>query len=368
MDSDREESRLAAIGAAVETAVLGVLARRLKALDGDYSSARASEAADMAEINDLLQRGAETIGTEVDRIATDSAAESEEWAAPFFAYRGIGNPAVATDPALSGTVRRGVAGIKTSVAQACDSSALWLVGHDGRLHPFRDAFRSHVDAVVREIVAGRGSVPSEVTRAVLRVSNAGLRVRYQSGATRELYAALSQNIMDGFRDTMQALRDEQGRRFGADGVEVSAHGLCAADHLPFQGREFTNAEFRAVQDGLRRPIGKWNCRHMTSPVVVGVSRRAHSDADLEGMRRASERVTDAAGEPMSAYEFTQWQRARERLVRRDRMRARLLEDAGLDGSEWRRRADATYADYAARSKAAGIPTMRERTVVPKARP
>ena len=65
------------------------------------------------------------------------------------------------------------------------------------------------------------------------------KVRYASGLTRRLDTAARQNVLDGFRALMQRTRDETGKAFGADGVEISAHMLCAEDHLPYQGRQFS---------------------------------------------------------------------------------------------------------------------------------
>ena len=110
---------------------------------------------------------------------------------------------------------------------------------------------------------------------------------YPSGSTRELYAAVSMNVMDGFRLTMQDIRDQQAQRFKADGIEVSAHGKCAEDHLPYQGRQYTKEEFERIQQRLRRPIGKgMNCRHMVTGVVLGVSSNAYTEEQRRAMVKA----------------------------------------------------------------------------------
>ena len=43
--------------------------------------------------------------------------------------------------------------------------------------------------------------------------------------------------------------DYHGQKFGADGVELSAHAICAPDHLAVQGRQFSNEEFDKMQIG-----------------------------------------------------------------------------------------------------------------------
>ena len=44
--------------------------------------------------------------------------------------------------------------------------------------------------------------------------------------------------------------DYHGQRFGSDGVEISAHAISAPDHLPVQGRQFSNEEFCKMQNGM----------------------------------------------------------------------------------------------------------------------
>ena len=42
------------------------------------------------------------------------------------------------------------------------------------------------------------------------------------------------------------IQQEVGERFGADGVEISAHYPCAEDHVDIQGRQFSNEKFEKL--------------------------------------------------------------------------------------------------------------------------
>ena len=112
------------------------------------------------------------------------------------------------------------------------------------------AYQQLVDRAMSAVQLGPEGYQSAI-RSVLRgAARDGLRVvdgmrevQYQSGLTRRLDTAARQNVLDGFRAVMQQTRDEAGKAFGADGVEISAHMLCAEDHLPYQGRQFSLEEF-----------------------------------------------------------------------------------------------------------------------------
>lgn len=117
-----------------------------------------------------------------------------------------------------------------------------------------------------------------------------------------------------------------GEQFGSDGVELSA-----PDHVGVQGRQFSNEEFEKMQSGIScvdvdgkeysgfdRPIGQWNCRHVTFPIIIGISERVHSDEQLQEMAENSERK----------YKLTQQQRAMETKLRTLKAQRIALSTAG----------------------------------------
>ncbi|WP_418758156.1 phage minor capsid protein, partial [Gemmiger formicilis] len=158
------------------------------------------------------------------------------------------------------------------------------------------------------------------------------KVRYASGLTRRLDTAARQNVLDGFRALMQRTRDETGKAFGADGVEISAHMLCAEDHLPYQGRQFSLEEFERLNQTLRRPIAKgiWNCSHVAEPIVLGISEPAYTEEELAEYRRSSVEQVTIDGKTRSRYQWTQEQRRIETAIRREKDVAIAAKAAGDD--------------------------------------
>ena len=223
-------------------------------------------------------------------------------------------------------------------------------------------YRDVIDRGIQAAQAGVEDYKSAMRRALREASADGLRVKYASGLTRRLDSAVRMNVLDGIHALNQANMDAIGSAFGADGVEISAHPMCAEDHLPYQGRQFTNAEFAELQDSLPRPIGMWNCRHIAYPILLGISLPAHSAQELEEYRSGSTEQIEIDGAAHSRYEWTQVQRAIETAVRYKQDEITLAKAAGDDVlvRDARRKIRELNSYYSKISEAAGTPKRRER--------
>ena len=219
-----------------------------------------------------------------------------------------------------------------------------------------------IDRGIQAAQAGVEDYRSAMRRALREASADGLRVKYASGLTRRLDSAVRMNVLDGIHALNQANMDAIGSAFGADGVELSAHPMCAEDHLPYQGRQYSNAAFAELQDSLPRPIGMWNCRHIAYPILLGISPPAHSAQELEEYRRGSTEQIEIDGVTHSRYEWTQVQRAIETAVRYKQDEITLAKAAGDDVlvRDARRKIRELDSYYNRISEAAGTPKRRER--------
>lgn len=236
------------------------------------------------------------------------------------------------------------------------------------------AYQGLVDRAVSAVQLGTESYQSAI-RGVLRstawdglcVVDGTRKVRYASGLTRRLDTAARQNVLDGFRALMQRTRDETGKAFGADGVEISAHMLCAEDHLPYQGRQFSLEEFERLNQTLRRPIAKgiWNCSHVAEPIVLGISEPAYTEEELAEYRRSSVEQVTIDGKTRSRYQWTQEQRRIETAIRREKDVAIAAKAAGDD--VLRRKCQQRINDYRKHydriSKDAGLEVRTDKMIV-----
>jgi hypothetical protein len=352
----------------VEVDVLELIAESLGKVTKDTTYADVAEmvAQDMPRISKLLEDAGITASEFIEQLYDEMAELNDEWAAEYYEARGLTQAKVTEDAALSAALKSGKFTVENGIVNLCNSSVAMIMDADGNSVPIADAYRQAVNRVVRAMVGGETTKAKAVRDAVRALSNSGILVQYGSGQTRELYSAVRQNVEEGYRTTMQSLRDEQGRKFGADGVEISAHSQCAPDHQEIQGRQFTNAEFEKLNKSLDRPIGKYNCRHMTFPVIVGVSSKTYSKDDRDEMIAASNKkvgYTDMYGKrkTCTAYEFTQVQRQLETRIRKLRTDARLLNAAKQGSDDVDALIDKLTDRYKSISRQAKVRTRMERT-------
>lgn len=163
----------------------------------------------------------------------------------------------------------------------------------------------------------------------LRVTDEGTtKVDYESGYSRRLDSAARMNVLDGVRHLNQSVMEEVAEQFGANGVEIDAHMLCAEDHLPYQGGQYSNEEFEQIQDSLQRPFGEWNCRHSWHGIILGVSPPTYTPEQLEEMRQYSTEEITIDGRTKTRYEWSQEMRRCEVRVRQMKDCANLARATG----------------------------------------
>ena len=190
------------------------------------------------------------------------------------------------------------------------------------------AYKNVVDIAVQAVQSGLADYKSAIRSAMAAAGKSGLRVQYASGATRRLDSAMRQNVLDGVRTLNNDVLRQLGKEYGADGIEISAHALCAEDHLPYQGRQFTTKQFNDIQAQLDRPFGMWNCKHTIFPIILGVSVQALDDETLKKYHRLSAEQVTIDDKTLSRYEWSQEQRRIETAVRAQKDVATLAEASG----------------------------------------
>lgn len=350
-------------GQALSLTVVGIVARRMGMIDENtsYADTRAWLASDSAEVERLLKTAARLMKEHAAEGADVAAAAADEAAAPFYAASGV----VQTEAAALATAAA-MGRLDKHIDELCRIDVLGIVGEDGRLLPFAEAYKECLDGVIRSFVAGGSNVHDDVKKAAQRLAESGLRVQYADGRKVNVYSAARQDAMDGVARAVTARNEAMGAEFGADGVEVSMHSMCAPDHLPHQGKRFARDEFERLQETLPRKIacGR-NCRHTVRPVLLGVSYETTTEAQRRKAQEDSIRkvsYTDSRGvkRTMTAYEGAQKMRQWENEARKAGMKARTLENAGVDASDIRAAIKEAKREYARRCKEMGITPQVER--------
>lgn len=182
-----------------------------------------------------------------------------------------------------------------------------------------EGYKNAVDVAVQTVQAGITDYNAAIRRAMKAAAQEGLRVQYpNSGYTRRLDSAVRMNVLDGIRAINQDVMRQVGKDFRADGVEISAHALCAEDHLPYQGTQMPIKEFDRLQNRLDRPFGMWDCRHTWHYIILGVSEPAYTPEELAQFKRNSRECIEIDGLIKTRYEWTQEQRRIETAIRQQK--------------------------------------------------
>lgn len=199
-------------------------------------------------------------------------------------------------------------------------------------------YQKLVDTAIDAIATGQTDYNRAIRQQMVAIADEGLTVTYASGYKRRLDSAVRMNILEGVRKVNEGVRQVSGEQFGADGYEISAHALCAADHIDIQGKQYSKKDFGKLNDELQRKIGTCNCKHTIFPIILGISKPAYTDSELKQYKdNSQQQVTltmgyNADGTPrtktMTKYEATQVQRNLETEIRRAKDRHIISENAG----------------------------------------
>lgn len=216
------------------------------------------------------------------------------------------------------------------VAPIADPGNVLIEGYDGEWREYAEAMRDYVERAASDPSRPLDEMVAEVAK---RASEDGVRVRAGASGAMELTGYVRMRVID--RSGRLADADRWGAAPpGMDHVELSAHDLCADDHLPWQGRVLSVAEWNRANASMRRPIGthSMNCRHIAFPCYGDTEpvydKRALEERGAESTREVT--YTGRGGErrTCTAYEATQLMRARERSVRKLRSEAAVLRAGG----------------------------------------
>lgn len=241
-----------------------------------------------------------------------------------------------------------------------------------------EPYRELVSDAILAVSMGTTDYNSAIRNAIKRTGSAGLQVKYESGYHRRLDTAIRQNILDGVRQVQQQAQEMIGEEIGADGVDITAHPNSAPDHEPVQGRRFDKANFEKMQNGedfddvdgnhysgFDRPITQWRCRHLVHYILLGISRRMYTDAQLKKWKENNQKGCEIDGKHYTNYEATQLMRKLETEIRRQKDTAILAKASGDD--VLRRKCQSEINDFVKKYKEvaekAGLKARMDKTYV-----
>ncbi len=225
-------------------------------------------------------------------------------------------------------------------------------------------YQNAIDNIIQEVSMGMVDYESVARRIIKDTVFKGIRIIYPSGNSRRLDSAVRMNLLEGIRRLNEGIRYEAGKQFGADGVQIDAHGLCAKDHLPYQGKQYSLKNFKKLQSELKRPIGKMNCQHNISYIILGISPNPYSTEEIQQMEDYSNEVIEINGKERTRYECTQAMRNLETRMRYEKEKIIGLEAAGLECGAEKERLKIMKQSYKNIAKKSGLKTRFDKAYVP----
>lgn len=331
------------------TKVLEELAEVIKKFDGltyTQASKLASELKYDKSYIDIIDELSKLTGKskkEIKKILEETINQHIEFADTFFKARNMKTPVYQNDKYLTelvNSIAKVSEGDFVNLAKSTGFAFLDKKGHIQFLD-MKETYYKVIDECVYAISEGKATFQESMRDITKQLVDSGVRriVYANEGKkqyTQRIDAAVRRNLLDSIREVSIETQVEFGKRFKADGIEVTVHENPAPDHMNVQGHQFRNEEFEKFQNDKdckdvngvefpaeseetgrdRRSIGQYNCYHTVFSIIVGVSKPLYSEKELQEIKdRATEKI-DIDGKEYTRYETTQLQRSIETEIRK----------------------------------------------------
>ena len=200
-------------------------------------------------------------------------------------------------------------------AAAADFENLWAPGPDGKLYTVREAYAKIMDFAFAQTATGTYDFQRAVREATRELLRRGLRtIPGKDGRSYRLEYAVRQYVQNRMGELFNEISEKNYDAIDADGWEISAHAAPAADHAPYQGRQFPREEFERINASLERKFGWWNCAHLVYPIRLGVSPPSYTEAERQRYLAENEAGVEYNGLHYTLYEAKQRKRQLESLI------------------------------------------------------
>ena len=147
--------------------------------------------------------------------------------------------------------------------------------------PLSDAYEQACDTAFMRVSTGAADMQTAVREATRGLARKGIQyIDYETGIHTTLEAATRRSIMGGMGLMQEKISQGVHDEYGCNGWEISAHACSAPDHEPIQGKQYSDDEYQALNNSLRRRIGTLNCGHAAHPIILGISRPQYTEKEL----------------------------------------------------------------------------------------
>lgn len=225
--------------------------------------------------------------------------------------------------------------------------------------PLATYYQDTIDFATLQIRTGVTDYHKTIRSTVRLLSDKGLSyIEYDNEGKRYYRRRLDSSVRNAVNGGLQRLSKAQaeitGAKFGADGMEVSAHFGARESHQWFQGQQFP---MDVYHKDVAAYLDDYNCYHRAFPILLGLSEPAYSKEELADLREQDARVQYYEGKGYNAYQARQRQRQLETSMRTWKDRAVAFGASGDKAAEQTAiiRASEVNRHYNQFSNAMGLP-------------
>lgn len=288
---------------------------------------------------------------EIKKILEETINQHIEFADTFFKAREMNTPVYQNDKYLTelvNSVAKVSEGDFVNLAKSTGFAFLDKKNHIQFLD-MKETYYKVIDECVYAISEGKATFQESMRDITKQLVDSGVRriVYVNDGKkqyTQRLDSAVRRNVLDSIREVSIESQKEFGKRFRADGVEVTVHENPAPDHENVQGHQFSTKrpsenelsewekfqndedcvdvngiEYPATSEETghdRRSIGQYNCYHTVFSIILGVSKPLYSNEELKEIKERANEKINIDGKNYTRYEVTQMQRSIETEIRK----------------------------------------------------
>lgn len=328
-----------------ETNTLKRIGKRIKAI-GKMSVADVKALNNIAivkqDMNAITKELAQVTGfniQEVQKMYADLLAEQHLENKPLYDYRNKPFIPLAENRELQAIVNAYARTTAEEMINLSKTSVLKMIDEYGKVLSFEKAYKNTLDKAVMQVATGSTDFNTAMRDSIKALGGNGIRVQYESGATRRLDSAVRQNILWGAKQASIEYNDLIGEELGCDGIEIDWHANPRPSHEFMQGKQYVlgkarmiNGEYYESADEALERLEDYNCYHYKTPIICGISEPRYSKEELARLNEQNKRVFEIDGKDCTGFDATQKMRKLETMTREQesiKEMAQANDDKGL---------------------------------------
>lgn len=311
-----------------ETNTLKRIGKRIKAI-GKMSVADVKALNNIAivkqDMNAITKELAQVTGLniqEAQKMYADLLAEQHLENNPLYDYRNKPFIPYEENRELQAIVKAYARTTAEEMINLSKTSVLKMIDENGKVLPFDKVYKNTLDKAVMQVSTGTTDFNTAMRDSIKALGGNGIRVQYESGATRRLDSAVRQNILWGAKQASIEYNNLIGEELGCDGVEIDWHANPRPSHEFMQGKQYVlgkartiNGEYFESADEALERLEDYNCYHFKTPIICGISEPRYSKKELARLNEQNKRTYEIDGKEYTGYEATQAMRKLETAAR-----------------------------------------------------